>query len=50
MNYAEYLLAGESAASAVARIYRRIGFPGLWNGLGVRIIMLGTLTGFQWLM
>lgn len=36
--------------TAVSRIYGNIGFPGLWNGLTVRILMLGTLTGFQWLM
>lgn len=42
--------ARESATAAVARIYRNIGFPGLWNGLTVRIGMLGTLTGFQWLI
>lgn len=35
---------------AVSRIYGNIGFSGLWNGLAVRIVMLGTLTGFQWLM
>ena len=29
-------------------IYKNIGFNGLWNGLGVRIIMVGTLTGLQW--
>ncbi|KAJ5223805.1 hypothetical protein N7468_008347 [Penicillium chermesinum] len=42
--------AGESAGAAVSRIYGKIGFSGLWNGLGVRIVMLGTLTGFQWLI
>lgn len=42
--------AGESSMAAVSRIYGNIGFPGLWNGLAVRIMMLGTLTGFQWLM
>lgn len=42
--------AGESAMTAVSRIYGSIGFPGLWNGLTVRILMLGTLTGFQWLI
>lgn len=42
--------AGESAMKAVSRIYGNIGFSGLWNGLPVRIIMLGTLTGFQWLI
>jgi hypothetical protein len=40
--------AGESAGGAMSRIYQRIGFMGLWNGLGVRIIMIGTLTGLQW--
>jgi hypothetical protein len=40
--------AGESAGAAMSRIYNRIGFMGLWNGLGVRIIMIGTLTGLQW--
>lgn len=47
---ADLVVDGESAMSAVSRIYQRIGFVGLWNGLAVRIVMLGTLTGFQWLM
>lgn len=42
--------AGEGAGAAAARIYREIGFSGLWNGLGVRIVMIGTLTGAQWLI
>ncbi|CAG7941052.1 unnamed protein product [Penicillium olsonii] len=42
--------AGEGALTAVSRIYGNIGFSGLWNGLPVRIVMLGTLTGFQWLI
>jgi Mitochondrial carrier protein len=42
--------AGESAMGAVSRIYGRIGFTGLWNGLPVRIVMIGTLTAFQWLI
>jgi solute carrier family 25 phosphate transporter 3 len=33
---------------SVGEIYGRIGFSGLWNGLGARIIMVGTLTGLQW--
>ena len=33
---------------AVGKIYADIGFAGLWNGLGVRILMIGTLTGLQW--
>ena len=35
---------GESAGA----IYTRIGFNGLWAGLGARIFMIGTLTGLQW--
>jgi len=41
---------GESAGQAIGRIYGKIGFPGLWNGLPVRIFMIGTLTAFQWLI
>lgn len=41
---------GEGAMTAVGRIYKNIGFPGLWNGLPVRIFMIGTLTAFQWLI
>ena len=43
-------VAGESAGKAMSRIYSTIGFTGLWNGLPVRIVMIGTLTAFQWLM
>ncbi|KAK7949357.1 uncharacterized protein PG986_010243 [Apiospora aurea] len=42
--------AGEGAMTAVGRIYKNIGFTGLWNGLPVRIVMIGTLTAFQWLI
>jgi len=42
--------AGESAVKAMSRIYGNIGFAGLWNGLPVRIVMIGTLTAFQWLI
>lgn len=41
---------GETTGAAVARIYKQIGFQGLWNGLPVRIVMIGTLTGLQWLL
>ncbi|KAK0344519.1 Cu/Pi carrier [Friedmanniomyces endolithicus] len=41
---------GESAGKAIGRIYGKIGFAGLWNGLPVRIFMIGTLTAFQWLI
>jgi len=42
--------AGEGAGQAMTRIYGNIGFRGLWNGLPVRIAMIGTLTAFQWLI
>lgn len=42
--------AGESMMDASKRIYKVIGFGGLWNGLMVRIVMIGTLTSFQWLI
>jgi solute carrier family 25 phosphate transporter 3 len=35
-------------AATVKKIYGDIGFMGLWRGLGARIVMVGTLTGFQW--
>ncbi|CAK9439494.1 uncharacterized protein LODBEIA_P35940 [Lodderomyces beijingensis] len=41
---------GESTGHALSRIYKQIGFGGLWNGLPMRILMIGTLTGFQWLI
>ncbi|KAK7548131.1 mitochondrial carrier domain-containing protein [Phyllosticta citricarpa] len=39
---------GEGAVQAMGRVYRAIGFSGLWNGLPMRIMMIGTLTAFQW--
>lgn len=39
---------GASTGQRVKQIYGEIGFNGLWNGLGVRIVMIGTLTGLQW--
>lgn len=41
---------GESFGTATSRIYGNIGFIGLWNGLPVRIVMIGTLTGLQWMI
>ena len=32
----------------IKSIYAEIGMAGLWRGLGARIFMVGTLTGFQW--
>jgi solute carrier family 25 phosphate transporter 3 len=37
-----------STWSNVQTIYGKIGFNGLWAGLGTRIFMIGTLTGLQW--
>lgn len=34
---------GEAFGAAMSRIYGDIGFRGLWNGLPVRIVMIGTL-------
>lgn len=42
--------AGEAFGAAVARNYKDTGFMGLWNGLPVRIVMIGTLTGLQWMI
>ncbi|PHH65462.1 hypothetical protein CDD81_2242 [Ophiocordyceps australis] len=41
---------GEPFGHATSRIYKDIGFSGLWNGLPVRIVMIGTLTGLQWMI
>lgn len=57
---------GEAFGGAMSRIYKDIGFGGLWNGLFVRIVMVGTLvfppslcsvatqltkqTGLQWMI
>ncbi|KZZ91222.1 mitochondrial phosphate carrier protein [Ascosphaera apis ARSEF 7405] len=41
---------GEAFGKAMGRIYGDIGFRGLWNGLPVRIVMIGTLTGLQWMI
>ncbi|PGH14869.1 hypothetical protein AJ79_02731 [Helicocarpus griseus UAMH5409] len=43
-------LPGEAFGKAMSRIYADIGFAGLWNGLPVRIVMIGTLTGLQWMI
>lgn len=32
---------GEAFGAAIGRIYKDIGFAGLWNGLPVRIVMIG---------
>lgn len=45
-----YRKAGEGFGTVTSRIYKDIGFRGLWNGLPVRIVMIGTLTGLQWMI
>lgn len=37
---------GEAFGAAMGRVYKDIGFGGLWNGLPVRIVMIGTLVCF----
>lgn len=39
--------AGEAFGAAMGRIYKDIGFAGLWNGLVLRIFMIGTLTSLR---
>lgn len=41
---------GEAFGAATKRIYGDIGFRGLWSGLPIRIVMIGTLTGLQWMI
>lgn len=41
---------GESTGKALKRIGQELGFAGVWAGLPIRIVMIGTLTGFQWLI
>ncbi|KAH3902771.1 probable Mitochondrial phosphate carrier protein 2 [Saccharomycodes ludwigii] len=43
-------LPNETTGQALGRIYGKIGFVGLWNGLFMRIFMIGTLTSLQWLI
>lgn len=40
-------LNNEKGATAID-VVKKIGFAGLWKGLGPRIIMVGTLTALQW--
>ncbi|KAI8982681.1 mitochondrial carrier domain-containing protein [Pilobolus umbonatus] len=39
---------GVKKASAVD-VVKKLGMKGLWTGLGPRIVMIGSLTGLQWL-
>ena len=33
---------------SVLQAMKNLGWKGCWNGLGTRILMIGTLTGLQW--
>lgn len=35
-------------SSSIGGIISQTGFLGIWNGLPLRIVMIGTLTGLQW--
>jgi len=34
--------------STAMQVAKRLGWAGMWNGLGPRILMIGTLTALQW--
>jgi len=34
--------------AAIAKILSDLGFAKIWTGLGIRVLMIGTLTGLQW--
>lgn len=38
----------QDANASVGSLVKKLGFAGLWGGLGPRIIMVGTLTALQW--
>merc|ERR1711878_216555 len=38
----------QEKGASVGQIVNKIGFKGMWKGLGPRIIMIGTLTALQW--
>lgn len=40
-------LPGEALGAATSRIYKEIGFEGLWNGLSVRMAMIGILVSLH---
>ncbi len=35
---------------SVKQILKELGPRGIWNGFGLRVVMVGTLTGLQWLI
>lgn len=38
----------QAKGSSAIDVAKSLGFRGMWNGLGPRIIMIGTLTALQW--
>ena len=42
--------AESSTGQAIKHILNDLGFTGIWRGLMPRIVMVGTLTGLQWLI
>lgn len=40
----------QKLTSAVKKIYNEIGFFGLWRGFNTRVLIVGTLSAFEWLI
>lgn len=38
----------QEKGAAAGEVLRKLGFGGVWKGLGPRIVMIGTLTAAQW--
>jgi solute carrier family 25 phosphate transporter 3 len=38
----------QAKGSSAIDVAKKLGFMGMWNGLGPRIVMIGTLTALQW--
>ncbi|KAL1116376.1 hypothetical protein AAG570_004851 [Ranatra chinensis] len=38
----------QEKGSTAIEVFKKLGFAGMWKGLGPRIIMIGTLTAAQW--
>jgi hypothetical protein len=41
------LNSAEMRGHSMAQVYGKVGFAGLWKGLGARVVMIGTLTSAQ---
>ncbi|XP_066581335.1 solute carrier family 25 member 3-like [Prorops nasuta] len=40
---------GQAKSLSIVETTRKLGWYGIWRGLGSRTLMIGTLTGLQWL-